>query len=307
MLCLALLCVNCLYLPFSQTKPTNKLFGSIHLCNLFGFLLHYFLLSSFCWMLIIATVQYMYFVRIFDTYISKYFLKTSLIGWILPLLFPLLVILIGENGGYTGVRSCWINNDILLYTTFVAPICAILCYNLIVFLFTIRSICQRDSTLTINQTNKRSKLQLTAVICCFISIGCTWFFGIFVLIQPIFMNQLIFCLSNAFQGFFIFLLHVYFSKPKRDFWRKFFIQRGFHQRRLRSQQPTSEQTDTNDSNTKRPVKLQTAAIKPAFEDIHVPQQRSSQGRPIAQNPLPQPDYLYDRIQRAKLAKKPPLA
>jgi hypothetical protein len=42
------------------------------------------------------------------------------------------------------------------------------------------------------------------------------------------MHQLIFCICNSFQGFFIFLFHVYLSKPKRELWQILFRQRGLY-------------------------------------------------------------------------------
>jgi hypothetical protein len=170
MLCLSILFVNCLYIPFGHTKPNQSKIGGISFCNIIGFLSHYFLLVSFMWMLIIATIQYMHFVRIFNSHISHFFLKTSFIGWFFPLIFPVLVVSIGKNGGYTGEFRCWINNKILLYVTFVTPICIIILCNIILLLFTLKSICQRDPTYPIYQSN-RSKLQMSAALCCFVSIG----------------------------------------------------------------------------------------------------------------------------------------
>jgi hypothetical protein len=121
-------------------------------------------------MFIMAAIQYMNFVRILNTHISYFFLKTSLIGWILPLIFPLLVILIGRNGGYTGEYQCWINNQILLYSTFLVPIIIIILFNLTLFIFIIKSVCQHDPALLTYQNN-RSKLQISAIICCFVSVG----------------------------------------------------------------------------------------------------------------------------------------
>ncbi len=153
-----------------MTKPNQYQIGRVSFCNIIGFLFHYFLIASFMWMLIMATIQYMNFVRIFNSHVSHFFIKTGLIGWILPLLFPFLVVLIGKNGGYTGESRCWINNDWLLYGTFVAPICIIILFNLILFIFTIKSIFRHDSTLIPHQ-NSRSKLQMGAAICCFVSVG----------------------------------------------------------------------------------------------------------------------------------------
>ncbi len=48
------------------------------------------------------------------------------------------------------------------------------------------------------------------------------------MIEPSFIHQLIFCICNSFQGFFIFLFHVYLSKPKRELWQTFLIEHKLH-------------------------------------------------------------------------------
>ncbi|CAF3674371.1 unnamed protein product [Rotaria sp. Silwood1] len=209
MLCLSILFVNCLYIPFSLTQSNLSKIKRHISCTILGFLFHYFFIASFMWMLIMAIVQYIHFVRIFNAHISHFFIKSCIIGWIIPLIFPCLVIFFGSNGGYTIEHRCWINHQILLYSTFLVPISIIVIFK---------------------DKKKYSKFQLGATLCCFVSIGCTWFFGILVFIDPSFSHQLIFCICNSFQGFLIFLFHVYLSKPKRALWQTFFIERGFHQR-----------------------------------------------------------------------------
>ena len=243
MLCISILVVNCLYIPFSLTQSNpSDLLQSIS-CIVLGFLFHYFLLASFTWMLIMAIVQYLHFVRIFNSHISHFFLKSCIIGWLVPVLFPSLVVVMGSNGGYIGASRCWINDQILLYFTFLTPISLIVGFNLIVFGFILKSIYHRNTVVVSHQKN-HSKIQMGAALCCFVSIGkfqnfcqllpdrfplgCTWLFGIIVLLEPNFVHQLIFCLCNSLQGFFIFLFHVYLSKPKREFWGVFFTRHESH-------------------------------------------------------------------------------
>ena len=54
---------------------------SYGLCLAVAVLLHYFILVSFLWMLIEAVLQYLTFVKVLGTYISKYTLKTVLPAW----------------------------------------------------------------------------------------------------------------------------------------------------------------------------------------------------------------------------------
>lgn len=140
------------------------------------------------------------------------------------------------------------------------------------------------------------------------------------MIEPIFIHQLIFCISNSLQGFLIFLFHVYLSKPKRELWQTFFIQRGFHQRPHSSSSgqtglittTTRNSSAANISSLTRPVKFRftsrsstsetqtttSAAINPAFNDKDT---ILSTDRNSSLTIHPQPETLSDRIQKAKHA------
>jgi hypothetical protein len=170
MLCLSILFVNCLYIPFSLIQSNFSDLLRIISCILLGFFFHYFLLASFMWMLIMAIVQYLYFVRIFNTHISHFFIKACVIGWIVPVIFPSLVVILGTNGGYTGESRCWINDQIVFYFTFLAPILIIIIFNLILFGFILKSIYHRNMIVVSYQRN-HSKIQMGAALCCFVSIG----------------------------------------------------------------------------------------------------------------------------------------
>ncbi|CAF3811545.1 unnamed protein product [Rotaria magnacalcarata] len=227
MLCLSILFVNCFYIPFSFTQSSSFKLNQHLFCTILGFLFHYFFIASFMWMLIMAIVQYNNFVRILNTHISHFYIKSCTIGWIVPLIFPSLVIVLGHNRGYTEESRCWINNQNLLNLTFLLPISTIILFNLILFGFILRSIFRHNAVVA-TQKKKYSKVQIGATLCCFVSIGCTWLFGFIVLIDPSFNHQLIFSICSSFQGFLIFLFHVYLSKPKRASWQSFFVQHGCH-------------------------------------------------------------------------------
>ena len=44
-------------------------------------LLHYFLLASFCWMLVEGVLHYLYLVKVFDAYIHHFVLKACIFSW----------------------------------------------------------------------------------------------------------------------------------------------------------------------------------------------------------------------------------
>lgn len=180
MLCLSIFLVNCFYIPLSLTKPTISAMVLNPFCNLVAFIFHYFLLTSFFWMLIVAVIQYMQFVRVFNSHISNFFIKSCFIGWVCPILFPFIVVLVSRYGGYFGVSRCWISDPILLYMTLIGPISLIILCNIALFILTMKSIFRHNNLSKSTAANNRSKLQFSAAVCCFVSIGSVKLIQIFI-------------------------------------------------------------------------------------------------------------------------------
>lgn len=90
-LCTALLLLNLTFLLDSWLALYPDAKG---LCISTAFFLHYFLLVSFTWMCLEAIHMYLALVKVFNTYVSRYMLKFSLVGWgespIDPTKWPLL-------------------------------------------------------------------------------------------------------------------------------------------------------------------------------------------------------------------------
>ena len=74
-LSLALLAVDIIVL--AGVDQTSNYGG----CCAVAALLHYFLLVSFLWMLVEAVIQYLKFVKVFDTYTPRFMLKAALPAW----------------------------------------------------------------------------------------------------------------------------------------------------------------------------------------------------------------------------------
>ena len=72
-LSLSLLSMNIAYIVFSLISWSTQEV----LCVVFGALLHYFLICSFCWMLSLAILQYLMFVKVF-VMVNKFYLKATL-------------------------------------------------------------------------------------------------------------------------------------------------------------------------------------------------------------------------------------
>ena len=96
-LCLALLLLNLVFLVDSWLSLYPSVPG---LCLSTAWFLHYFLLASFTWMGLEAVHMYLALVKVFNTYVSHYMLKFSLVGWGVPMVVVVIVIAVdSENYG----------------------------------------------------------------------------------------------------------------------------------------------------------------------------------------------------------------
>lgn len=141
----------------------------------------------------------------------------------------------------------------------------------------------------------------------------TWVFGILVLLQSYFVHQLIFCISNALQSSALFIFHVYLSKPKRELWQTFFVERGLHQHSnlvsARSDLTTSVQSSSagNISSIPRPAQLVFSSKSTLDNHQHIStgsiatvssKDQIQSNRASHLNVYSKPD-LCDRIQKVK--------
>ena len=96
-LCLALLLLNMVFLVDAWLSLYPSAPG---LCISTAWFLHYFLLASFTWMGLEAVHMYLALVKVFNTYVSHYMLKFSLVGWGVPMVVVVIVIAVdSENYG----------------------------------------------------------------------------------------------------------------------------------------------------------------------------------------------------------------
>lgn len=93
-LCLALLLLNLVYLVDAWLALYPDAMG---LCISTAWFLHYFLLVSFTWMGLEAVHMYLALVKVFNSYISQYMLKFSLVGWGVPMIVVIIVIAIDKD------------------------------------------------------------------------------------------------------------------------------------------------------------------------------------------------------------------
>ncbi|ESO89871.1 hypothetical protein LOTGIDRAFT_218330 [Lottia gigantea] len=189
-------------------------------CLTVAILLHYFILVSFMWMLVEAILQYLTFVKVLGTYISRYTLKTALPAWGIPLV-PVCIVLGIDYNLYKGWDTyCWMKLDAFYYA-FALPVGCIIIFNIIMFIIIIISLGRRPRGLRAHhgKTNtSTSKTNLKAAVTIFVLLGLTWAFGYLAISDARLIFQYIFTFLSSLQGFFIFILMVARRKQIRDQW-----------------------------------------------------------------------------------------
>ncbi|XP_052214073.1 adhesion G-protein coupled receptor G6-like [Dreissena polymorpha] len=187
-------------------------------CIVVAILLHYLIIVSFMWMLMEAILQYLTFVKILGTYITRFTLKTVLPAWGLPMI-PVIAVLSVDPGLYRGgPKYCWMDLPAFFYA-FAIPVSVIILTNVIIFIVTVISIFRRGKGLRSNQKkHKMAMTNLQAAITSFILLGLTWLFGYLAIADARLIFQYVFTILNSLQGFFIFVLFVLRKKKVREQW-----------------------------------------------------------------------------------------
>ncbi|ESN95797.1 hypothetical protein HELRODRAFT_178980 [Helobdella robusta] len=235
-LSISLICVNLIIMfgldkkppspPLSSSSCTSSSTSSISRktigCLVKSALLHYFLLVSFSWMLIEAILQYLKFVKVFNTHISSFVWKTMLPAWILP---AIVVIVTGsvDYRLFDGFKHhCWLAKK-AFYLAFLLPLGFIILANIVVFMRVIKGIsCDRPKGMVTNQSQcKLIWLQVQVALCCFVIMGLTWSFAFFAYGDASVVMYFLFAIFNSLQGLFIFLLFNLREKPVRHAWSSF--------------------------------------------------------------------------------------
>lgn len=180
-------------------------------CSLVGAILHYSVLSEFCWMLLIAVLQYKRYVQVFAGPPEHLMTKACVVGWILPLI-PVALLLIVQPHNYTKslVGLCY-PSAMALYLTIFIPVGVILVVNIIIYvliivdIFSARKRCMKRELI----------FQWLIVVLLFFMLGVTWAFAFLSCFFKSTILAFIFCVTSSLQGFVIFLFFVVFNKKTR--------------------------------------------------------------------------------------------
>lgn len=227
-LCLALLLLNLVFLVDAWLALYPDAVG---LCISTAWFLHYFLLVAFTWMGLEAVHMYLALVKVFNSYISRYMLKFSLVGWGIPMIVVIVVIAIdkdnyglvsyGKFSNGTSDDFCWLKNDIAFYVAVVAYFCIIFLFNLIMFVVVLIQLCRIKRQNPHNMLHRTTLQDARSVAGITILLGLTWGFAFFAWGPLNLPFMYLFAIFNSLQGFFIFVFHCAVKENVRRQWRTY--------------------------------------------------------------------------------------
>lgn len=226
-------------------------------CIVFGSFLHYSVLLVFSWMGIIAYLQYLRYVVIFgDNTPNNFFMKSFILGWVLPFIIVLICVLSAPYSYvYENSNICY-PSDLTLYLGVILPISLLLLLNIIIFILILKSINRKapSSTKTSEAKINLAKLRLTILL--FFILGLSWTFGLLATWTGLLTFSYLFCLTASFLGFVLFVYFILINPVTRRYWRHTFISIGCscckdtkhsNIKLLSGQNPTSSTVSTSNS------------------------------------------------------------
>jgi hypothetical protein len=211
-----------------QLSEIQTLKQSPQECKIIGMILHYFVLSQFCWMLIYAFLQYYRFVKVIGAIPNNLILKSVIFGWGAPLV---LVCIVGFTTTQSYVSSTYelcYPRGMLLYLTVILPIVLIVLANLVIFCMVMYNVIYTKAT---TSDKKLFRLRVYLALMLFSLLGMPWVFGLLAeILNPSFLKTVlffIFCVTGTLQGFVLFLFYVVLNQETREFWLSFFRNKKF--------------------------------------------------------------------------------
>ena len=212
--------LNFLFAEFAESSHSA--------CVIVAIAIHFFYLSSFCWLNIVALDLWMTFSKQFisagsESESSRRLYIYSLYGWGCPFLITLCAIIVDHTKiddrfnnlkPQYGRYSCWIGNRDALLLFFVGPIALSQVFNLVSFVFTSCHIARanRHGAMARGQ-NKTCTLLIIFKLS--LIMGLTWLFAVLASTFTDSVMWYIFIILNGLQGFYICICFVCTKKVTR--------------------------------------------------------------------------------------------
>ncbi|XP_046875286.1 adhesion G protein-coupled receptor B1 [Hypomesus transpacificus] len=197
--CLSIICSNALIL-IGQTQARNKVS-----CALVAALLHFFFLSSFCWVLTEAWQSYMAVTgRLRNRIIRKRFLC---LGWGLPALVVAVSVGFTKAKGYGTVNYCWLSLEGGLLYSFVGPAAAVVLVNMVIGILVFNKLVSKDG-ITDVKLKERAGASLWSSCVVLPLLALTWMSAVLAITdRRSALFQILFAVFDSLEGFIIVMVH----------------------------------------------------------------------------------------------------
>ncbi|XP_067406120.1 adhesion G-protein coupled receptor G5 isoform X2 [Emydura macquarii macquarii] len=194
------------------------------LCRGTAACLHYSLLCSLTWMAIEGFHLYLLLIKVYNVYIRRYILKLCAIGWGLPALAVVSILLIKKeiygplvietDTKYHNATMCWVTDWHVHYILNLGYTALTVLFNMVILVIVTRMM----QALRSNMHNQREQVKkdIVSVLGLTCLLGTTWAlaflsFGAFLIPQ-----LFLFTIINSLQGFFICLWYCTMRRQPDD-------------------------------------------------------------------------------------------
>ncbi|XP_052000372.1 adhesion G protein-coupled receptor B1-like isoform X6 [Xyrauchen texanus] len=197
--CLSIISSNALIL-IGQTQTRNKV-----VCTLVAAFLHFFFLSSFCWVLTEAWQSYMAVTgRLRNRIIRKRFLC---LGWGLPALVVAISVGFTKAKGYGTANYCWLSLEGGLLYAFVGPAAAVVLVNMVIGILVFNKLVSKDG-ITDMKLKERAGASLWSSCVVLPLLALTWMSAVLAITdRRSALFQILFAVFDSLEGFVIVMVH----------------------------------------------------------------------------------------------------
>ncbi|XP_064388289.1 adhesion G protein-coupled receptor L3-like isoform X2 [Halichondria panicea] len=209
------LCISLLLSYSVFVAGVSTAVGNTVGCAFVAALLHYLLLSSFCWMLCEGVMLYLMLVVVFSR-LAKTWWFFLLLGYVTPI--PIVAVTVGIRWQYYETLDvCWLPRTEGTIFGFIVPVLVIMVINFVFIVIALRVTLKnlkgravrtgmKDSQSGKQKSIARSILLATVVLLPLL--GLTWLFGLLVIVATSPVFDWLFTILNSLQGLAILFFHV---------------------------------------------------------------------------------------------------
>ncbi|XP_055586326.1 uncharacterized protein LOC129738997 isoform X2 [Uranotaenia lowii] len=189
-------------------------------CTLLGASLHYIILVTFMWMLVIAYLQFQRYVKVLGKLRpSRCILKATLLSWGLPLVIVLTFVGIDYTLYHkkTSISDICYPHEEALTVGLLVPITIVIIANMTSFVLITYNVFSVPQNLTRSSERDLTVSQLRLSLFLFFLLGLPWIFGMMMISGQIVFAYL-FCFTAPLQGFILFIYFILMEPTARKLW-----------------------------------------------------------------------------------------